>query len=171
MRGLFSLKPSGWKVSQALNGVLPRCTRQPTVDGALKYAKWICTELQALSAEFRFILSSHHPRENVFLFPFYRWWNWGFKKPRQLAKVTELGNVKPTSVCCQCRFFISIQHFLLLRMKGVAEEINTLGERHRKPIKKSTTKWCFFRIGHYRWPCSPPTWNRIFFFSSVFHLC
>lgn len=141
-RGLFLLKLSGWKLSQALSCVLPRYTKMPTVGWALKYAKWICTELQGLPVESQFTLSSHQPHEIVVLFPFYEWWNWGFKKPGHLPEVAEQGNVEPgfqlTSVWLQCSFFIPTQHCLLLGMKGIAEEINTAEGKDRKPVKTST---------------------------------
>ena len=93
---------------------------------APEYAKCKCTELQALSAESQFTLSSHQHCEVLSSFPFYRQWNFGFEKLGHLPEATELGsiNIEPTSVWLQCSFSIFIQYRLLLRVKEIAEEIS-----------------------------------------------
>lgn len=50
--------------------------------------------------------------------------------------MTEPGDLEPTSLCCQCPFFISVQRCLLLRMNGIAEELNKLGDKTEKANKE-----------------------------------
>lgn len=61
-------------------------------------------------------------------------------------------------------FFIPVQHCLLQRMKGIAEEANTAEGKGRESQwrhKQSTTRKQGCSCG---WHCSPPTRNRIFSF-------
>lgn len=61
-------------------------------------------------------------------------------------------------------FFLPVQHRLLQRMKGIAEETNTAegkGRESQRRHKQSTTRKKGCSCG---WPCSPPTQSRIFSF-------
>ena len=139
-RCLFLLEPSGWKLSQALSGVLLLWIVLATVDWALKYAKWVCPELQAFSAVYPEFTPNLWVSITIPILHIVKLRLSKARTPAESGRPRNSTQDSSSRVSDSSAQFLPTQHCLLPRTKGTACRGNTYrrGKRQRKTIKTST---------------------------------